>query len=105
MAPRTFDLPPQYDPRSVEGRWYRTWTERGVFAPAPTGEPYVIVIPPPNVTGVLHMGHGLTNPIQDVSSRFERMRGRAAESLPVSDRDGIRTQNVVDRLVAKEGKT
>src|ERR1041384_2932764 len=105
MAPRTFDLPPQYDPRSVEGRWYRTWTERGVFAPAPTGEPYVIVIPPPNVTGVLHMGHGLNNTIQDVLIRFERMRGRAAEWLPGTDHAGIATQNVVERLVAKEEKT
>src|SRR5256885_11007672 len=105
MAPRTFDLPPQYDPHAVEGPLYRTWTERGVFQPAATGEPYVIVIPPPNVTGVLHMGHGLNNTIQDVLIRFERMRGRATEWLPGTDHAGIATQNVVERLIAKEGKT
>src|SRR3989442_7062785 len=105
--PARSELPPQYDPRAVEATLYRTWMERGVFAPVPGPgrEPYVIVIPPPNVTGVLHMGHGLNNTIQDVLIRFERMRGRATEWLPGTDHAGIATQNVVERLIAKEGKT
>src|SRR5213592_2183738 len=94
-----------YDPRPVEPVIYKRWLEAGVFQPRPDGEPYVIVIPPPNVTGVLHMGHGLNNTIQDVLIRFERMRGRATEWLPGTDHAGIATQNVVERLVAKEGKT
>src|SRR5947199_2866019 len=102
-----FQLPPQYAPREVERRLYRRWVERGAFAPSPDPrrEPYVIVIPPPNVTAVLHTGQGLNNVIQDVLIRFERMRGRAALWLPGADHAGIATQNVVERLVAKEGKT
>jgi valyl-tRNA synthetase len=105
--PRPFDLPPQYDPGAVEARLYRTWMDRGAFTPvpAPGAEPYVIVIPPPNVTGVLHMGHGLNNTIQDVLIRFERARGRETLWLPGTDHAGIATQNVVERLIAKEGKT
>jgi valyl-tRNA synthetase len=107
MPEPTFDLPPQYDPRDVEARLYRTWNERGAFAPQPgPGRlPYVIVIPPPNVTGVLHMGHGLNNTIQDALIRFERMRGRETLWVPGTDHAGIATQNVVERAIAKEGKT
>jgi valyl-tRNA synthetase len=107
MPSRTFELPPQYEPRDVEARLYRTWMERGTFAPPsdPARLPYVIVIPPPNVTGVLHMGHGLNDTIQDVLIRFERMRGRAALWLPGTDHAGIATQNVVERALAKEGQT
>jgi valyl-tRNA synthetase len=106
MPPR-FELPPQYDPHAVERPLYRRWLERGVFtaradSPKP---PYVIVIPPPNVTAVLHMGQGLNNVAQDVLIRFERMRGREALWLPGTDHAGIATQNVVERLIAKEGKT
>src|SRR3989442_249277 len=102
-----FELPPQYDPHAVERPLYRRWVERGVFtarvdSPKP---PYVIVIPPPNVTAVLHMGQGLNNVTQDVLIRFERMRGREALWLPGTDHAGIATQNVVERLIAKEGKT
>ena len=103
-APR-YELPPQYDPRAVEAGLYRRWLDRGVFAPRSHGEPYVIVIPPPNVTAVLHVGHGLNNIIQDVLIRFERMRGRAAEWLPGTDHAGIATQNVVEKQLADEGKT
>jgi valyl-tRNA synthetase len=105
--PAPSDLPPQYDPSAVEAGLYRTWMERGAFAPSPGPgrEPYVIVIPPPNVTGVLHMGHGLNNTIQDVLIRFERARGRETLWLPGTDHAGIATQNVVERLIAKEGKT
>src|SRR5213592_3357931 len=102
-----FELPTQYDPHAVERPLYGRWLERGVFtaradSPKP---PYVIVIPPPNVTAVLHMGQGLNNVTQDVLIRFERMRGREALWLPGTDHAGIATQNVVERLIAKEGKT
>src|SRR5216117_3112225 len=102
-----FQLPPQYAPRNVERGLYRRWVERGAFAPSPDPrrEPYVIVIPPPNVTAVLHMGQGLNNVTQDVLIRFERMRGRAALWLPGTDHAGIATQNVVERIIATEGKT
>jgi valyl-tRNA synthetase len=105
-APR-FELPPQYDPHAVERPLYQRWLDRGVFPPNPhaPGAPYVIVIPPPNVTAVLHMGQGLNNVTQDVLIRFERMRGRQALWLPGTDHAGIATQNVVERLIAKEGKT
>ncbi len=105
MPPPRFELPPQYAPQEVEGRLYRTWLDRGVFVPPERGEPYVIVIPPPNVTAVLHMGHGLDDVTQDALIRFERMRGRAAEWLPGTDHAGIATQNVVEKLLAQEGKT
>ena len=107
MPEPTFSLPPQYDPRDVEPRLYARWLERGAFAARADAarEPYVIVIPPPNVTGVLHMGHGLNNTIQDVLIRFERMRGREACWLPGTDHAGIATQNVVERALAREGKT
>src|SRR6266581_518167 len=99
-----FQLPPQYAPREVERRLYRRWVDRGAFAPSPDPrrEPYVIVIPPPNVTAVLHMGQGLNNVTQDVLIRFERMRGRAALWLPGTDHAGIATQNVVERIIASE---
>src|SRR6266852_1791877 len=105
MAEPTFTLPPQYDPRTVEAALYRRWQERGLFAPNGEGAPYVIVMPPPNLTAILHVGHGLNNVIQDVLIRFERMRGRAVEWLPGTDHAGIATQNVVERLLAAEGKT
>src|SRR6059058_6105281 len=105
MPQPKFELPPQYDPHDVEAPLYRRWQERGVFRPRPVGEPYVIVMPPPNITAILHVGHGLNNIIQDVLIRFERMRGRAAEWLPGTDHAGIATQNVVERLLADEGKT
>src|SRR5438445_1215697 len=105
MAEPTFTLPPQYDPSGVEPALYRRWEERGLFAPRGDGEPYVIVIPPPNLTAILHVGHGLNNVIQDVLIRFERMRGRAVEWLPGTDHAGIATQNVVERLLAAEGQT
>src|SRR5712691_36094 len=94
-----------YDPRPVEPAIYKRWLDAGVFQPRDGAEPYVIVIPPPNVTAVLHVGHGLNNIIQDVLIRFERMRGRAAEWLPGTDHAGIATQNVVEKQLADEGTT
>jgi len=105
------DLAPRFDPRAVEPELYARWLERGYFhTPASVvleegRDPYVIVIPPPNVTAMLHMGHGLNNTIQDVLIRFQRMRGRAAEWLPGTDHAGIATQNVVERQLQAEGLT
>lgn len=107
----TRELPTRLDPRAIEPPLYRAWMERGWFhVPASRVledgcEPYVIVIPPPNVTAVLHMGHGLNNTVQDVLIRWRRMQGRAAEWLPGTDHAGIATQNVVERILAREGKT
>ncbi|HEX2635503.1 MAG TPA: class I tRNA ligase family protein, partial [Gemmatimonadales bacterium] len=102
-------LAPQYNPVAIESPLYAWWRERGLFAPdahpAGTGIPYVVMMPPPNVTAVLHMGHGLNNTVQDVLVRFERMRGRRTLWLPGTDHAGIATQNVVERLLAKEGLT
>src|SRR3989440_496362 len=107
MPQPKFELPPQYDPHHVEAPLYRRWLDRGVFTARADSsrEPYVIVMPPPNITAILHTGQGLNNVIQDVLIRFERMRGREALWLPGTDHAGIATQNVVERLVAKEGKT
>jgi valyl-tRNA synthetase len=107
----TEPLPAKYDPAENEASLYREWEERGYFhADAQRvrqggADPYVIVIPPPNVTAVLHMGHGLNNTIQDVLTRWRRMQGREALYLPGTDHAGIATQNVVERLVAQEGLT
>jgi len=104
----TEPLAPQYDPSQIEAPLYTWWQERGFFRPeamGPDAEPYVIVMPPPNVTAELHVGHGLNNTVQDVLIRFERMRGRAALWIPGTDHAGIATQNVVERLLAKEGQT
>ena len=104
-------LPTKYDPNEFESTLYAEWEERGWFhadahavLEARTS-PYVIVIPPPNVTAVLHMGHGLNNTIQDVLTRWQRMKGREALYLPGTDHAGIATQNVVERQLAQEGKT
>ena len=107
MPQPRFELPPQYDPHAVERPLYQRWLDRGVFTARVDSprEPYVIVMPPPNITAILHTGQGLNNVIQDVVIRFERMRGREALWLPGTDHAGIATQNVVERLVAKEGKT
>jgi valyl-tRNA synthetase len=100
-------LAPQYDPSAIEADIYQRWLDAGVFRASVDSdrEPYVIVIPPPNVTSVLHSGHGLNNTLQDVLIRFERMRGKEACWLPGTDHAGIATQNVVERALAEEGKS
>ncbi|HEU4700304.1 MAG TPA: valine--tRNA ligase [Gemmatimonadales bacterium] len=107
MTETRASLPPQYDPSQIEAALYRWWQERHLYeAHRDTGrEPYVVMMPPPNVTANLHMGHGLNNTVQDVLARFERMRGKEVLWLPGTDHAGIATQNVVERLLAKEGKT
>ncbi len=96
-----------YDPHTMEEKWYRTWTEKGYFHSdaSAAGDPYCVVIPPPNVTGILHMGHALNNTIQDIMVRWRRMQGRNVVWLPGTDHAGIATQNVVERALKKEGKT
>ena len=96
-----------YDPQRVEADWYARWERAGVFRPEinPGGPPFCIVIPPPNVTGSLHMGHALDQTIQDVIIRRKRMQGYAALWLPGTDHAGIATQIVVERELAKEGMT
>ncbi|HEX6113248.1 MAG TPA: valine--tRNA ligase [Geminicoccaceae bacterium] len=96
-----------YRPAEIEAKFDRLWQQGGFFAPVddPDARPYCIVIPPPNVTGSLHMGHALNNTIQDALIRFYRMRGRAALWQPGSDHAGIATQMVVERELAKEGLT
>ena len=101
------DLAPQFDPSSFEGATYQRWKDAGYFGADPRSakETYVIVMPPPNVTAELHMGHGLNNTIQDVLIRWRRMQGREALWVPGTDHAGIATQNVVERQLAAEGKT
>jgi valyl-tRNA synthetase len=95
-----------YDPAEVEGRWYRYWLEQGYFhAEAQTPKtPYSIVIPPPNVTGSLHMGHALGDTIQDILVRWKRMQGYNAMWLPGTDHAGIATQTVVERALLRDEK-
>jgi valyl-tRNA synthetase len=96
-----------YDPQTVESKWYPWWEANGCFKAdaAKGGEPYCIVIPPPNVTGILHMGHALNNTVQDVLVRWRRMQGRNVLWVPGTDHAGIATQNVVEKALKKEGKT
>jgi valyl-tRNA synthetase len=102
----TENLAQAYDPRGVETRWYRYWEENGFFqAEANSGRPpFTIVIPPPNITGSLHIGHALNNTLQDILVRYKRMDGYEALWMPGTDHAGIATQNVVERELAREGK-
>jgi len=95
----------RYNPRQVEEKWYRFWEENEFFHVQPDSgkQPYCIVIPPPNVTGILHMGHALNNTIQDILIRWKRMQGYCTLWIPGTDHAGIATQNVVERQLAKEG--
>ncbi|GAA3117893.1 valine--tRNA ligase [Planomonospora alba] len=101
----TPELPTQYTPADVETRSYERWVSDGLFTADPSSErePYTIVLPPPNVTGVLHMGHALDHSIQDALTRRARMRGHETLWLPGMDHAGIATQNVVEREIAKDG--
>jgi valyl-tRNA synthetase len=100
------ELAPRYDPTAVEERLYQWWEGSGFFTadPASPRPPYTIVIPPPNVTGILHMGHALNNTIQDILIRWKRMQGFEALWVPGTDHAGIATQNVVEKALKKEGK-
>ncbi len=98
-------IPSRYDPFSIEEKWYRFWEEKGFFSPAPEGKKFSITIPPPNITGSLHMGHALNYTLQDIVIRFKRMQGYSALCLPGTDHAGIATQYVVEKELAKEKKT
>jgi valyl-tRNA synthetase len=101
----TEELPKVYSPSAVEQKWYKFWEENDFFKPDPKAEtPFTIVIPPPNITGSLHMGHALNNSIQDLLIRYKRMRGFKVLWVPGTDHAGIATQNVVERELKKEGK-
>ncbi|MBG0848196.1 valine--tRNA ligase [Pseudomonas chengduensis] len=92
-----------YQPHAIETALYKNWEAKGYFAPQGSGEPYTIMIPPPNVTGSLHMGHGFNNSIMDALIRFRRMQGRNTLWQPGTDHAGIATQMVVERQLAAEG--
>ncbi len=95
----------QYTPGGIEAKWYAIWEEAGLFAPEAglDAEPFVITLPPPNVTGILHMGHCLGNSIQDTLIRWARMRGRPTLWVPGTDHASIATEQVVSRQMAAGG--
>src|SRR5512139_1174892 len=103
--PPMAELAKTYDPSVTEQRWYANWLKGGYFRADEhsQGPRFAVVIPPPNVTGVLHMGHILHNTLQDILARFHRMDGRATLWMPGTDHAGIATQNVVEKELAKEG--
>ncbi len=108
-TPDPNSLPSNYDFAATEAEWYSRWSEHGVFtasaARAAQREPFVIVLPPPNVTAVLHVGHGLNSTVQDLLIRWRRMAGDEALWVPGTDHAGIATQNVVEKQIAVEGHT
>jgi valyl-tRNA synthetase len=101
------EIPTKYNPKEVEDRWYNYWLENNYFRADSKSEkePFCIVIPPPNVTGSLHLGHALNDTLQDILIRWKRMQGYNALWLPGTDHAGIATQNVVEKELAKEGLT
>lgn len=101
------ELPKVYEPALVEQKWYKFWMDRGYFTPEiePSRKPFVIIQPPPNITGDLHLGHALTATLEDIMVRWHRMQGDATLWLPGEDHAGIAAQVVVERMLAKEGLT
>ena len=97
------ELAKAYSHEEVEAKWYRHWMESGAFAPVGSGPNFSMVIPPPNVTGSLHMGHALNNTLQDILCRYKRMDGYRVLWVPGTDHAGIATQNVVERQLAQRG--
>jgi valyl-tRNA synthetase len=104
-AQTQFSMPKAYEPGRVEQKWYQFWLERGYFTPKidPEKKPFVIIMPPPNVTGELHVGHALTATLEDIMTRWHRMKDEPALWLPGLDHAGIAAQVVVEQLLAKEG--
>ncbi|HEV2748217.1 MAG TPA: valine--tRNA ligase [Allosphingosinicella sp.] len=99
------ELPKTFDPAEIESRWYARWEEEGLFRPErPESEPFTIVIPPPNVTGSLHIGHALDNTLQDILTRHARLQGKDALWVVGTDHAGIATQMVVERNLEREGR-
>ncbi len=100
-----YEMPKAYEPGKVEQKWYKFWMEKGYFKPRidPEKKPFVIIMPPPNVTGELHLGHALTATLEDIMTRWHRMKGEPTLWLPGIDHAGIATQVVLEQLLAKEG--
>jgi len=94
-----------YNPQTIEQHWYQIWEDKGYFAPQGTGAPYCIMIPPPNVTGTLHMGHAFQDTLMDLLTRYHRMMGDNTLWQAGTDHAGIATQMVVERQLAQQGKT
>ena len=94
-----------YNPHAIEEGWYQSWEEKGYFKPSGEGEPYCIMLPPPNVTGSLHMGHAFQDTIMDTLTRWQRMKGSDTLWQPGTDHAGIATQMVVERQLLSEGKS
>lgn len=99
------EISSRYNPKEAEDKWYKFWEDSGFFSAKadPSKKHFCIVIPPPNVTGILHMGHALNNTIQDILIRHQRMKGNSSLWMPGTDHAGIATQNVVEKSIAKEG--
>ncbi|MFH1429189.1 MAG: class I tRNA ligase family protein, partial [Candidatus Margulisiibacteriota bacterium] len=103
-TPENNNMDKAYDPTEVEQHWYAQWEANGFFAPQNDRKnPFSIVIPPPNVTGALHIGHALNNTLQDIITRYHRMTGDSTLWLPGTDHAGIATQNVVEKSLATQG--
>jgi valyl-tRNA synthetase len=102
-----YEMPKAYEPSKVEQKWYRYWMDKGYFTPKidPVKKPFVIIMPPPNVTGELHVGHALTATLEDIMVRWHRMKGEPVLWLPGVDHAGIAAQVVIERQLAKEGLT
>ncbi|HEY1372104.1 MAG TPA: valine--tRNA ligase, partial [Candidatus Binatia bacterium] len=98
------ELSKAYAHGEIEAKWYRRWLDLGAFRPKNDGRPFSMVIPPPNVTGSLHMGHALNNTLQDILARYKRMDGYSVLWVPGTDHAGIATQNVVERQLAEKGQ-
>ena len=99
------DISSRYNPKEVEDKWYKFWQEKNFFSASANTkkEPFCIVIPPPNITGILHMGHALNNTYQDILIRYKKMQNFESLWMPGTDHAGIATQNVVERSLAKDG--
>ena len=100
------NLPPQYDFTAAQEKWYAFWEDHGYFhtEPDPSRKPFTIVIPPPNVTGALHLGHALNNTLQDILIRMKRMQGYCTLWMPGTDHAGIATQAIVEKRLFEEEK-
>ncbi|HLD69893.1 MAG TPA: valine--tRNA ligase, partial [Candidatus Omnitrophota bacterium] len=100
------ELPSRYNPQETEDKWCKIWEDQHLFHAKvnPDKKPFTVVIPPPNVTGILHMGHALNNTLQDILVRYKRMKGFETLWMPGTDHAGIATQNVVEKQLAQEGK-
>ncbi|MDG9948475.1 valine--tRNA ligase [Acinetobacter ursingii] len=101
-SPSAQNIATTYDPTEIEKKWYQTWEQQGYFKPSAHGESFCIMIPPPNVTGSLHMGHGFNNTIMDALTRYNRMMGKNTLWQPGTDHAGIATQMVVERQLAAQ---